>query len=227
MHPEDVIDNAAGALGIAATVAFSPLLRPLYSRWGATDAELAEALPGDAIVPTPSVHSTRAIDIAAAPADVWPWLVQLGYGRGGLYSYEGLENLVGCGIVNADAILPEHQHLAAGDLVRMGPPGYPCFRVALVVPCGHLVLQGCDPKTEAPGDMSWAFVLRPTDAGCRLLVRGRMHVAPSVADVVVWRVFTDPIWFVMERRMMIGIRDRAERRSERVGLAVSDLVALV
>lgn len=226
MHPEDVLDNAAGALGIAATVALSPLLRPLYARWGATDDEVAEALPGDAIVEHPTLQSTRAIDIAATPADVYPWLVQLGYGRGGLYSYEGLENLVGCGIVNADAILPEHQHLAPGDLVRMGPPGFPCFRVVELVPSGHLILQACDPKTEEPGAMSWQFLVRPTAGGCRLIVRGRMHFTDSAADVLTWRVFTDPIWFVMERRMMIGIRDRAERRSERVGLAAHDLVPL-
>lgn len=227
MDPEDVLDNAAGALGIAATVAFSPLLRPLYARWGATDEEVAAALPGDAIVPHPSLQSTRAIDIAAAPADVWPWIVQLGYGRGGLYSYEGLENLVGCGIVNADAILPEHQHLAAGELIRMGPPGYPCFQVVDHVPARHLALQALDPKTGAPGEMSWLFLVAPTERGARLVVRGRMRVADRAADVLLWRVFTDPIWFVMERRMMIGIRDRAERRGERVGLSAEDLVPLV
>lgn len=216
MHPEDVFDNAAGAVGIAATVALSPLLRPIYARWGATDDEVDAALPGDAIVPAPTLHSTRAIAIAAAPADVFPWIVQLGHGRGGLYSYEGLENLIGCDIVNADAILPEHQHLAPGDLVRMGPPGYPCFRAVDVVPGAHVLLQACDPRTEQPGEMSWLFLLRPTDTGCRLIVRARLHFSDRAADVLAWRVFTDPIWFVMERRMMIGIRDRAERRTERV-----------
>ena len=217
MHPEDVLDNAAGAVGIAATVAFSPLLRPIYARWGATDDEVAEALPGDAVVPAPTLQSTRAIAIAAAPADVFPWIVQLGHGRGGLYSYEGLENLVGCGIVNADAILPEYQHLAPGDLVRMGPPGYPCFRTLDVVPGAHVLLQACDPKTEAPAEMSWLFLVRPAEGGSRLIIRSRMRVGDGAADVLAWRVLTDPVWFVMERRMMIGIRDRAEHRYQRSG----------
>lgn len=221
-----MLDNTAGALGIAATVALSPLLRPLYARWGASDDEVAAAMPGDAIVSTPTLQSTRAIDIAAAVADVWPWLLQLGYGRGGLYSYEGLENLIGCDMVNADTILPEHQHLAPGDRVRMGPPGYPSFRVVDLVPAAHLVLQACDPKTDAPGDMTWVFALRPTDTGARLLVRGRLRYEPDALHVMTWRVVTDPIWFVMERRMMIGIRDRAEGRRERVGLGVHDLVAV-
>lgn len=225
MDPEDLIDNTAGALGIAATLALSPLLRPLYARWGASDDEVDAALPGDAIVPAPTLQSTRAIAIAAAPAEVWPWLVQLGYGRGGLYSYEGLENLIGCDMVNADAILPEHQHLAPGDRIRMGPPGYPSFRVVDLVPAGHLVLQACDPKTDAPGEMSWVFVLRPTDAGSRLIVRGRLHFVPDALSVMTWRVVTDPVWFVMERRMMIGIRDRAERRHEALGVGVPELMA--
>lgn len=205
------LDDVAGAAAIAATVILSPLLRRWYARWGATDAEVGAALPGDAIVAAANMRSTRAVAVAAPPEAVWPWLVQLGHGRGGLYSYEGLENLAGCRIVNADRILPEHQRLAVGDLIRMGPPGYPLFRVVELAPARHLVLQACDPRTEAPAPMSWSFVLRPAGAGCRLIVRGRFHVGRGVGQCVLWRVFTDPIWFVMERRMLRGIRERAER----------------
>lgn len=211
MRPIDLLDNLAGAAAIAGTVVLSPLLRRAYARWGAHDEELAEPLPGDAIVVDATLRSTRAIDIAAEPADVWPWLVQLGQGRGGLYSYQGLENLAGCRITNAEQILPEHQQLAIGDSIRMGPPGYPLFRVAALAPGQHLVLQALDPRTGAPGDMSWAFVLRPTARGCRLLVRGRINTGHGLGAFMLWRVATDPIWFVMERRMLLGIRARAER----------------
>lgn len=212
MDAREVLDNIAGAVAIAGTVIVSPLLRRFYARWGATDAELAAALPGDAVVADATLRATRAIEIAAPAPSVWPWLVQLGHGRGGLYSYAGLENLAGCGIVNADRILPEHQRLAVGDAVAMGPPGYPRFRVVDVAPDAHLVLQACDPRTGAPGPMSWAFVLRPTASGCRLIVRGRNRPGHGAAEFLLWRVLTDPIWFVMERRMLLGIRDRAEGR---------------
>lgn len=211
MDAREWLDNIAGAAAIAGSVIASPLLRRWYSRWGATDEEVVGALPGDAIVGDANMRSTRAITIAAAPEAVWPWLVQLGHGRGGLYSYQGLENIAGCEIENADRILPDHQRLHAGDLVRMGPRGYPLFRVAELAPARHLVLQGLDPTTEAPGPMSWAFALRPDRAGCRLLVRGRFRVDRGVGPFVLWRVFTDPIWFVMERRMLLGIRERAQQ----------------
>lgn len=211
MQAREVLDNVAGALGIAVTVLLSPILRAIYARWGASDEEVAAALPGDSLVPGARLCSTRAIEIAAPTLSVWPWLVQLGQGRGGLYSYAGLENLAGCRIVNADEILPEHQRLAVGDEIRMGPAGYPVFRVVDLAPERHLVLQALDPKTGAPGDMSWVFVLRPTAAGCRLVVRGRLRVGAEVAQFVIWRAITDPLWFVMERRMLLGIRARAER----------------
>lgn len=210
MRSRDILDNLTGAAAIAGTVLLSPLLRRAYARWGASDEELAEALPGDEVVAGATLHSTRAITSAAAPSAVWPWLVQLGQGRGGLYSYQGLENLAGCRIENADRILPGHQRLAIGDPIRMGPPGYPWFRVVALVPEQHLVLQACDPKTGAPGDMSWAFVLRAAARGSRLLVRGRMRPGAGIGEFLLWRVFTDPIWFVMERRMLLGIRERAE-----------------
>ena len=212
MEVREVLDNVAGALGIAVTVLLSPILRPIYARWGARAEEVAGALPGDSLVPGARLCSTRAIEIAAPVRSVWPWLVQLGQGRGGLYSYAGLENFAGCRITNADEILREHQRLAVGDEIRMGPAGYPVFRVAEVVPEHHLVLQARDPRTGAPGDMSWVFVLRPTAAGCRLVVRGRLRVGPGFAQFVIWRGSTDPIWFVMERKMLLGIRARAERQ---------------
>ena len=107
-------------------------------------------MPGDELVSRPMMGYTRAITIDAPPDDVWPWLVQIGQGRGGLYSFDGLENLVGCDIHSADRILPDFQRLEVGDLIRLGPPGYPCFRVAQVEPGCVLGARGGRPAPAAP-----------------------------------------------------------------------------
>ena len=99
----------------------APVSRKWFNRWGATEVELTKNLPGDALVPSPRLAYTRAISINASAASVWPWLVQMGQGRGGLYSYDGLENLIGCDIHSADHILPEHQNLQVGDQILFGP----------------------------------------------------------------------------------------------------------
>jgi hypothetical protein len=121
------------------------------------------SLPGDEIAPSPGMASTRAIAIQAQPEEVWRWLVQIGQGRGGLFSYDWLENLVGSDIHTLREIRPELQHLAAGDEVRMGPEGYPFFRVVDVEPRQALVLQAADPKTGAAG--TGKLVLRPAAPG--------------------------------------------------------------
>lgn len=95
-------NTALGAVQVAAMLLTAPLSRLWYNRWGATAEECEKALPGDELVPHPRIASTRAITIQAPPAAVWPWLVQMGQGRGGLYSYDGLENLIGCDIHSAD-----------------------------------------------------------------------------------------------------------------------------
>ena len=103
---------------MAAAMLLRPLVLRRLRRWGATTAELQRPLPGDDLVPHSRAGYTQAITIRAPVAAVWPWLVQIGQGRGGFYSYEGLENLVGCDIHNAERVLPEFQILASGDLLR-------------------------------------------------------------------------------------------------------------
>lgn len=201
----------------------SPLLRRRYSRWGASAAEVAGALPGDELVTEPWLGYTRAITVDATPAAVWPWLAQIGQGRGGLYSYDGLENLLGCRITSSAVVLPEHQDVRPGDLVRLGPEGYPCFRVHAVAPPTTLVLVAADPRPphdavtgtdqQAPV-ATWQWRLRPVDGGrrTRLVVRQRL-VAPR-SQRLLWRV-VEPVAFVMERRMLRGLRRRAEGSSRR------------
>ena len=202
-----LVEEGLGAAAIAVTILVSPVLRPWYSKWGAPEAEVARSLPGDEFVPEPVLASTRAITIRAPAESVWPWLVQMGQGRGGLYSYERLENLVGCDMHNADRIIPEHQHLAVGDKVRLVPEGRgPFFVVSAIEPGRAIILGGDDPPT------AWSFVLEPVDKNSiRLIIRFRQDYERRFGNVLGWRVFTDPISFWMERKMLQGIKARAEK----------------
>jgi hypothetical protein len=202
---------AAGAAGAAYTL----VLRPRYLRWGATDDELRRTLPGDDLLRESLVGSTRAVTIAASPEDIWPWLVQIGYGRGGFYSYDWLENaFVGLfggtpGYRSAATILPEHQRLSLGDLIPAAPPDMmggrlvdvARWKILAVEPNRALVLEG------------WgAFVLEPLGEGAtRLIVRSR---GPGAWGRLAHYLFWEPAHFVMERRMLLGIKARAERLAQ-------------
>jgi hypothetical protein len=211
--------RTAGKLGIGvASVVALVCLRRWSRRWGATRAEVGAALPGDEIVERPRITSTRALDIEADPEDVWPWLAQLGQGRGGLYSYQRIENLFGCRIENADRVIPEMQDVRAGDEVRLVPPDYRAdlsFEVAVAEPNRALVLRGKGTREDAFAHRmafpTWTFVIEPVAAGrVRLLVRWRSDYEPRPAPFLTWH-FVEPVHFVMERRMLNGIRRRAER----------------
>lgn len=201
-----------GAAAIAGSILSSPLIRPWYSKWGASPTEVEATLPGDDLVPDPVLLSTRAISIQAPVDGIWPWLVQLGQGRGGFYSYQRLENLVGCDIQNADRIIPELQDIKVGDLVRLGPEGMPAFDVAAIEPMSALILRGdITNKERKPTIWIWAFVLTPVDKqSTRLILRTRLDYASGFGNTVMWRVFTDPLSFNMERKMLQGIKRRAE-----------------
>jgi hypothetical protein len=205
-----VRDIVIGGLQVAAVTVAAPIVRSSYNRWGARPEELTAAMPGDELIGRPRLGYTRAIDIGATPTAVWPWLVQIGQGRGGLYSYDGLENLVGCRMHSADRILADHQRLAPGDEIRLGPAGYPCFRVQEVRPPSTLVLLSQPPRPGAAeaGVASWQWQLRPCgEAGSRLVVRQRLDYPDRFG--LMWRL-VEPIGFVMERRMLRGLKQRAE-----------------
>lgn len=140
-------------------------------------------MPGDELVDHPRYRSTRAIHINAASTQVWPWLVQMGQGRGGLYSYDWLENLFGLHMHSADTVEPALQGLAVGDLVRLVPEGYP----------------------------SWTFQLvDQADDRCRLVVRFQADFAPTLMGRVMYKYALTPVHFVMERKMLLGIKKRVE-----------------
>jgi hypothetical protein len=179
----------------------------------ATDDEVRGTLPGDELIPDADVTSTRAITIRRAPDAVWPWIAQLGQTRGGFYSYGWLENLSGCQIRNAERIVPEWQQPQVGDDVQLAPD-VP-LTVALLDAGRALVLQGGMPIGGAspPLSFTWAFSLREQpDGATRLLVRERYGYGRWWARFVAGP--TGLISSVMSRKMLFGIRDRAERQQE-------------
>jgi hypothetical protein len=207
---------ATGALTAAAVAGTVATLRSRALRWGATRGEVDSALPGDELILHPGLSATRAITIRADAAAVWPWVAQLGQGRGGFYSYDALENLVGCNIHSADVIVPEWQPIAVGDEIRLHPDGG--LQVALVDPGRALVLRGGVPMgtTPPPYDFTWTFVVHDAPGGnARLLVRERYGYVKDWAPLLVEPASL--ISFLMSRRMLLGIKARAERPADLPG----------
>jgi hypothetical protein len=200
--------GAAAALGGAAA-AYILLARPRQLRWGATGQESGEPLPGDDLIADPDLTATRAITVRAPAGRVWPWIVQLGQGRGGFYSYDFLENLVGCDIHSTDRVVPEWQDVGVGDEVRLAPQVG--LTVAYVEQGRSLVLRGGVPMGDSapPYDFTWAFVLKgEPDGSTRLLVRERYGYTRRWAWLLVEPAAA--VSFMMSQRMLRGIRDRAE-----------------
>ena len=182
---------------------------PWMVRMGASETEVNRRLPGDEIIATPQMSSTRAITIRAPVEQVWPWIIQMGQGRGGLYSYEELENMVGCNIHNANQILPQFQTFTSGEKFRLGPDGYPFYNVMGVETGRTLILGGKDPQSALGS--SWVFYLETLDSSStRLIIRSRGSYQPDLGSFITWRVITEPLSFMMEQKMLRGIRDRAE-----------------
>ncbi|MEU4421501.1 SRPBCC family protein [Actinoplanes sp. NPDC024001] len=195
---------AAGGLA-AAGLALSPPARRRYLNWGATPQEVAGQMPGDDLLPEAALLSTRAIMINAQPSAVWPWLVQMGSGRGGAYTYDWIENLFGLDMHSADEILPQFQHLAVGDVLPLGSTG-PNMRVEICRPQHTLAIRSTD------GAWVWIFELRPDQHGTRLISRNRIS-PPGAGRVtrMLYDVLMSPGSLVMERRMLRGIKQRGER----------------
>jgi hypothetical protein len=208
---------ALAAALVALGLVFGLVVRPWYLSWGTTPAERTMTLPGDLIVPGAANQETRAITIHARADAVWPWVAQIGQNRGGFYSYDMLENLVGCEMPTTDVLRPDKQRWAPGDRLWMYPStkaggaGYAVLRA--YVPgraLGFGTWFAGTPPT-GPEDGSWSFVLLPeNDSTTRLLVRGRGAPGRSLLGVAFDRSVFEPMHFVMEKRMMIGIAQLAE-----------------
>jgi hypothetical protein len=207
MRRRYVASAIAIGLAVAAYIRFA---RPRQLRWGATDQESGRSLLGDDLIDNPDLTATRAITVGTSAEQVWPWIAQLGQGRGGFYSYDALENLVGCDIHSADQIVPEWQAITVGDQVKLHPEVG--LGVAMVEQGRALVLRGGVPMGAAPPpyDFTWAFVVREQpDGTTRLLVRERYAYIQQWAPLLVEPVAA--VSFMMSQRMLRGIRVRAER----------------
>lgn len=195
--------------GLAAVALYWGRLRPWMYSWGADEDEVATTLPGDELVETATPTTTRAITIDAPVTDVWPWLVQIGENRGGFYSYSWFERAVGAHIHNAKTVQPQWQDVTVGDTVWLARRYGQRARqvVAVVKPLSHLVLMSPeDYRRVLRGGLAngaWGFYLREQGGQTRLLVRGSGGAVGHVAF--------DVPHFLMEQKMMRGIRDRAER----------------
>lgn len=209
----------AASIGVA-LVAYVNNLRPRLIRWGTSDDELNHTYPGDSLVPSPRTHITHAIDIFAPPSKVFPYLRQIGRGRGGFYSYSFVENnLLGLGIRNADTIEPELQHMQAADRVAWTKDF--ALETVMLQEDKILVLHndsraskpGESPKMR-PGDylnLSWGFYLSETPAGhTRLIERMRIDYPDKLQNNFFYRWIFEPGSFLMERRMLTGIKERVE-----------------
>jgi len=193
---------AAGA--VALELLTYPLWRSWCLHWGALDDELDQVLPGDEVLEQPDLVTTRAIGIRAPASSVWPWLVQMGPGRAGAYTYDWIENLAGLDMHSAGEIIPDLQHLQVGDSWKLGSKGA-VLRVESITPASSLVLRSDD------GNWVWAFVLVPDDSGTRLLSRNRIRLSgASTGARAAMRHLMEPGSLVMERKMLLGIKGRAE-----------------
>jgi hypothetical protein len=212
---------AAAASIVAIKVIYVGVLGPRLRTWGATKAEAEGPVAGDDLV-RDRYRATHAITIARPPSEVWPWLVQMGYGRAGWYSYDRLERAAGAGDFveggSARRIVPELQRLEVGDTVALSAAGGAA--VATVEPPRALVLHfRMDLRTGAPAsvgsgailDWTWAFSLEPAGAGSRLVIRVRADPSPALLALA-FPVLA-PVHLAMERKLLRTIKRRAESTS--------------
>ncbi|MGN2637997.1 SRPBCC family protein [Nocardia takedensis] len=187
-------------------VGYRVLVRERCLTWGATAAEVKRPMPGDDLLPVADIVSTRAVTVETDPAAVWPWLVQIGPGRGGAYTYDWIENLLGLDMHSAEEILPQFQDLAPGDEFRLGESG-PTLRVAVLEPERALVFASTD------GHWIWSFGLYPEGDRTRLISRNRIALPDAGAPKrLFYRLIMEPGSWVMEHKMLLGLARRAERR---------------
>jgi hypothetical protein len=196
-----------GGVGlVACLVAAYPLfLRRWCLTWGASPEEASRQMPGDELLPEPDIVTTRAVTVDVPPAAIWPWLVQMGSGRGGAYTYDWIENLFGLDMHSADEVRPEFQDLKVGDALPVGEKG-PRMRVSVLDPQRALVFRSED------GAWIWTFALDERDGGTRLVSRNRIRPPHASTALRLFNLFVmEPGSLVMERKMLLGIKDRAER----------------
>lgn len=185
------------AIAVVVVGAYRVLVAPWQRRWGATDDEVAAPMPGDDLLRADAPSTTRAVTVRATPDQVFPWLLQIGFGRGGWYSYDRIDNDGRPSVERIDWAL---QHLAVGDRIEMMPGFGPVVKE--IEPGRHIVSGG-----EAD---SWCVQVRPGPGGTRLISRWRQDW-PKGFGTWAWATIADPGAFIMERKMLLRLRELAER----------------
>ena len=211
----DVGEGVVGAMGMLFSFA-TPFLRDRRSCWGVDEAIAQRVYPGDELVPDPSWSWTHGVEIDAPIERVWPWVTQIGQGKGGFYSYQWLENLAGCEVQNADRVHEEWSHPKVGDELKIHPsaPGFVVTAVRegeWLVARSQQVADGTkvlDPEAA----VSWLFFLEPLPGGkTRFISRYRAHHGDSwKARLAYGPALMEPVGFVMDRRMLLGVKERVE-----------------
>ncbi len=192
---------AAPVLGLAAC-GFFTVYRPWQLRWGATDLEVEASMPGDGMVLAPVFNATRAITVDAEPEAVWPWIVQIGFGRAGWYRYDALDNL---GHRSSDVIMPELQHMQVGDLVPLGPGEDAGMRIVDFEPQRWVIWGDKHQLT------TWVWLLAPTPHHTtRMITRVRVQTSWRYPSTAAWLILDEIADFPMMRRCLYGIKERAE-----------------
>jgi hypothetical protein len=210
----DVAEGIGGAAIMAATL-LTPFLRGARNHWGVDESTAARVYSGDELISEPRWGWTHGIEIDAPASEVWPWVAQIGADRAGFYSYQWLENAVGCGVRNAEVVHPEWE-VREGGTLSLHPKAPPLCIVSVAPGRSFVAYAPADVHARASGgrwtEASWAFVVEPlAERRCRLLSRYRCACSDDVATRVQFGpALLEPIGFAMDRRMLMGIKQRAE-----------------
>lgn len=204
--------RTVGLVG-ASAAAYHFLIRPRILRRGATDEEASSVLAGDEIPPSKPFRSTMATTLAATPAEIWPWLVQVGWERGAFYSYNRIEALLGMDLHNADRIHSEWQNLEVGDTMWMSHPRlkylFPETKAVTIDPYRTLVFAIYGPEgTQVTPSGAWSFILHPLDNATTRLISRLQVSTPSLVGKLIFYGFEEPAHFIMQDGMFRGLKDR-------------------
>jgi hypothetical protein len=195
---------AVGAAATLAPAAYIAFFRRRCLNWGARADEVAAKLPGDELLADPGLVTTRAITVHAPAGAIWPWLAQMGSGRGGAYSYDWIENLLGLNMHSASQVLRQYQDIKVGDELPLGRPDA-AMRVEVADPPRALAVRSTDQN------WAWIFALLPEGDSTRLISRNRIATkVMSPPSRLFYLLFMEPGSLVMERKMLLGIKRRAE-----------------
>lgn len=217
-------DVASGVGGVLVMLGafLSPFARGARCHWGLDRELAARRYPGDELVPRPRWGWTHGVEIQASPLEVWPWVAQIGADRAGFYSYEWLENLIGCDVFNAETVHPEWEAKVGQELVLHPEPGAPRMKIVALETGKWLIASAVSDAeaqraTEPWIAVSWLFWIEPLDGGrSRLISRYRVACSDDLASRLSYGpTLMEPVGFAMDRRMLLGIKERVERAGSR------------